>query len=173
MVKNSTGGNKTKSKARKTFTLKTIPHDELVKIAGQEYAYVQKKFGDGRYELICYDRVTRLGISRGTIKKKSRVDVGNLVLVSLRDFQDNKCDIIHVFTTEECDILISHNDITQSFLKEGNLFRSDDGFDITFEENISNGINFESGSTMVQNPSDNSINNEKNKKTESICIDNI
>lgn len=172
MVKNSNGGNKTKSKARKNFTLKTITRDELIKIDGQEYAYVQKKLGDGRYELICYDKTTRLGISRGTVKKKSRVEVGNVVLVSLRDFQDNKCDILHVFTQEECDLLISHNDITASFLKEGNLYREEDGFDITFGDSSNSDSDNNSQNELKLNQKNNPIYNQQNKNS-SISIDDI
>jgi translation initiation factor 1A len=35
------------------------------------------------------------------MRKSQWVNNGDLVLVSLRDYQDNKCDIIHVYSPED------------------------------------------------------------------------
>lgn len=118
MVKNF-GGKKTKGKSRKSFRPKIHNFEELKKIEGQEYGYVNKKFGDGRYELICYDKVSRLGILRGSLRKSARLDVGHLVLVSKRDYQDDKCDIVECYNEEQVDKLIELNEILISFAKEG------------------------------------------------------
>lgn len=97
MVKNK-GGNKTKGRARKNSRRpRTMNVDDLRKIDGQEYAHALDKLGDGRFRLICYDKVARLGILRGTLKRFARCDRGAFVLVSIRDFEDSKCDIIHIY----------------------------------------------------------------------------
>ena len=121
MVVNS-GGKKTKGKARKNFRKpKIFNSEELKKIEGQEYAFVTKKFGDNRYNLLCYDKVNRLGILRGTLKRGAKLDIHNVVLVSKRGFQDDKCDIIAIYTKEEVDKLISFGEILPSFAKDGKM----------------------------------------------------
>lgn len=123
MVKNK-GGNKTKGKARKHNRPRTLNIDDLKKINGQEYAHVTEKYGDGRYNLICYDKVTRLGIMRGKLKRYARLDRGGFVLVSLRDFEDNKCDIVEVYKEDDIEKLISAREVSSSFVKEGKLIES-------------------------------------------------
>ena len=64
---------------------------------------VSQKYGDGRYSIEV--NKVRMGIVAGN-KKSSRIDKGALVLVSLREYQDNKCDIIYHYTAEDIDKLI-------------------------------------------------------------------
>lgn len=124
MVKNK-GGNKTKGRARKNSRRpRTMNVDDLRKIDGQEYAHALDKLGDGRFRLICYDKVARLGILRGTLKRFARCDRGAFVLVSIRDFEDSKCDIIHIYGDEDTGKLINSGDVNSSFVKEGKLIES-------------------------------------------------
>jgi translation initiation factor 1A len=128
MVKNNFGGNKTKSKARKNFGNKRqFSYDELKKVDGQEYAIVKKKYGGNRFELFCYDKVTRRGVLRGSLARNTRVNLDQLVLVSIRDFQDDTCDVVHVYKPEDCELLISKGDIDDDFAKE---IRSSSGDDL-------------------------------------------
>ena len=120
MVKNK-GGKKTKGKSRKTFRQKELSIKDLKKIEGQEYAHVLSVFGDGRYELMCYDKKKRLGILRGSLRRTSRITKSDLVLVSLRDFQDDKCDIIAAYTQLDKDKLIKGKEIYYSFSNSGEL----------------------------------------------------
>lgn len=75
--------------------------DLEAKEPGQEYGKVVKMLGNGRLTAYCYDGVTRLCHIRGKMLKQVWVAVGDLVLVSLRDFQDAKGDIIIKYTPEE------------------------------------------------------------------------
>mgnify|MGYP001276330655 CR=1 FL=1 len=125
MVKN-TGGNRTKGKARKHTAgrKKTLNIDDLRKIDGQEYAHVTKKYGGGRYELMCYDKIKRMGIMCGRLKRYARLEQGGFVLVSLRGFQEDKCDIIEVYKPEDADRLVSVGEVNEFFVKEGKLIES-------------------------------------------------
>ena len=92
---------------------------------------------------MCYDKVKRLGILRGTLKRKVRLDKGDIVLVSKRDFQDSKVDIIAKFTEEEVTKLVLINEMTTSFIESGTcvdvsntaIFKNDEK-----EENISDDL---------------------------------
>ena len=68
----------------------------------QEYAQVTKLLGNCRCTVFCIDNVERLGHIRGTMtKKKQWIKIGDIVLVSLREFENSKCDIIYLYTLKE------------------------------------------------------------------------
>ena len=57
--------------------------------------------GDGRLALQCYDDVARTGLIRGTMRRRVWINTGDIVLIGLREFQPDKADVIHKYTTEE------------------------------------------------------------------------
>ncbi len=58
--------------------------------------------GNGRAEVYCFDKnKTRQGQIRGKMKKKVWIMVKDIVLVGIREFEDDKCDIIHKYKLEE------------------------------------------------------------------------
>lgn len=57
--------------------------------------------GGSRFDVACFDSVNRLAHVRGNMRKSQWIVLGDLVLVSLRDYQDNKCDIIHAYSAED------------------------------------------------------------------------
>ena len=81
------------------------------KTEGQEYAKVTKMLGNGRCECYCFDGMTRMGHIRGSMHKKVWICVDDIILVSLRDYQDEKADIIHKYTLEESKILQEYGEI--------------------------------------------------------------
>ena len=58
----------------------------------QEYAQVVKILGNSRCRVQCFDGVSRLGHIRGNMRKKVWIKLSDFVLVSLRDYQDDKVD---------------------------------------------------------------------------------
>ncbi|KAG8778711.1 Translation initiation factor 1A [Serendipita sp. 397] len=75
---------------------------ELVfKEDGQEYAQVTKMLGNGRLEAQCFDGEKRLAHIRGKMRKKVWINQGDIILLSLRDFQDDKADVIVKYTADE------------------------------------------------------------------------
>jgi len=67
--------------------------------------------GNGRLEAMCFDGVKRLCHIRGKMRKKVWVNQGDIVLVSLRDFQDEKGDIIVKYTPEEARNLKTYGEL--------------------------------------------------------------
>jgi translation initiation factor 1A len=120
MVKNK-GGNKTKRVARKQLhgELQKRTLNELMKTEGQEYAVVRKINGGGRFGLICADKIERIGVVRPTLKRNKKfIEVNQLILVSLRDFQENTCDILDIYTGSEVEYLVSSKLIDREFIKQ-------------------------------------------------------
>jgi translation initiation factor 1A len=110
------GGKQKGRKSRKQASRNT---SELIyKDDGQEYAQILRKLGGPNIELACADGVTRMGIIRGTMRNKVWLNTGDYVLVGLRDFQDNKCDIILRYTAEQVRTLKAYKEIPEQEQEE-------------------------------------------------------
>ena len=88
---NTKGGKKHKrNKKQNDFIEKTL----RLKEEGQEYAQITKCLGNCRFTVMCFDGKERLATICGGMRKRRFVNQNDIVLVSLRDWQDEKCDII-------------------------------------------------------------------------------
>ena len=88
---NTKGGKKHKrNKKQNDFIEKTL----RLKEEGQEYAQITKCLGNCRFTVMCFDGKERLATMCGGMRKRRFVNQNDIVLVSLRDWQDEKCDII-------------------------------------------------------------------------------
>lgn len=94
MVKNTTGGNRSKGFARKH---NNGNKDNILRIAEEEgeiYAIVVKMCGNGMFECYCIDGITRLGQIRGKFTGKGKrdniVNVGTWVLIGVREWDIKK-----------------------------------------------------------------------------------
>lgn len=85
---------------------------ELVfKEDGQEYAQVLRMLGNGRLEAMCMDGVKRLCHIRGKMRKKVWVNTGDVILVGLRDYQDEKADVILKYMADEARSLKQYGEL--------------------------------------------------------------
>lgn len=66
----------------------------------QEYGLVKKALGDCRFTVQCQDGIDRLCHVRGSMRKKIYVKEGDFVIISKREFQDGKADIVHVYNND-------------------------------------------------------------------------
>lgn len=71
------------------------------------YARVVAMLGNGRCSTIDERGVERLGIIRGNMRSREWVSPKDIVLLSLRDFQDGKADIIHRYSDAEVKMLVA------------------------------------------------------------------
>ena len=65
---------------------------------GQLYGKVLRMLGNSRCELLLSNGMTSIGEIRGRLKHRVWVRLNDLVLVSVRDFQDSRVDIIGVYS---------------------------------------------------------------------------
>ncbi len=68
---------------------------------GAEYAQVVRQRGDGRLEVICMDKQTRMATIRGAIYRFTRITAGDWVLIGIRPFQTDRADVLIKYTDEE------------------------------------------------------------------------
>lgn len=100
---------------------------------GQEYAQITKMLGNGRVEASCYDGERRLAHIRGKLRKKVWMAQGDIILVSLRDFQDDLCDVVHKYNVDEARALKAQGELPMDAkINETDMFAEEDG-DVNFE----------------------------------------
>jgi initiation factor 1A len=124
MVKNTTGGSKTKGQARKLVADKS-KISKFLRMAqeeGEVYAKVEKLLGNGMCHVLCLDKVTRLcfirGKFRGRGKKDNLLTMGTWVLVGLREWENNTTSsAMDSKPTQKCDLLEVYNDMDKERLK--------------------------------------------------------
>ena len=131
MVKNFRGGSKHKKHARKKNTENKYDFNNLKKDDGQEYGFLLENLGSCRFRVMCWDKVIRLGHIRGKLRKRCYFKAGDLALISLRDFQDEKCDIIEKYDEDQINILITKSEISEQFTRDGKTFPNDISQDST------------------------------------------
>eukprot|EP00608_Synchroma_pusillum_P006894 CAMPEP_0198425644 /NCGR_PEP_ID=MMETSP1452-20131203/4693_1 /TAXON_ID=1181717 /ORGANISM="Synchroma pusillum, Strain CCMP3072" /LENGTH=144 /DNA_ID=CAMNT_0044146003 /DNA_START=111 /DNA_END=545 /DNA_ORIENTATION=+ len=113
MPKNKGKGGKNWKKGKKA-DLEETRRELVYRDEGQEYAQVVKMLGDGRCDIYCFDGQARKGLIRGTMRRRVWINVGDIILVSLREFQDDKADVIHKYSTEEARVLKQQREIPES-----------------------------------------------------------
>ena len=81
---------------------------------GQEYAQVIKMLGNGRLEALCFDGEKRLAHIRGKLRKKVWINQGDIILLSLRDYQDEKGDVILKYSADEARSLKAYGELPEN-----------------------------------------------------------
>tara|TARA_Y100000590_G_scaffold464187_2_gene633035 strand:- start:761 stop:1252 length:492 start_codon:yes stop_codon:yes gene_type:complete len=121
---NKKGGKKHKRGKKNGHETSTL----RLKESGQEYAQITGCKGNCRFDVKCFDGKNRLAILCGTMRKRKFVTMGNIVLVSIRDFQDDKCDIIDVYNDSNVYTLKKDKHIPDFItIDEENVFQEDLG----------------------------------------------
>jgi translation initiation factor 1A len=101
---------------------------------GQEYAQVLKMLGNGRLEAMCFDGVKRLGLIRGKLRKKIWINNGDIILVSLREYQDEKGDVILKYNADEARSLKAYGELPDTAkINETDTFGGAEDGDCGFE----------------------------------------
>ena len=127
MPKNVKGGSKHK-KMKNTSNSDEITQEHLTLKQGkdQDYGKIEKLLGNCRVTLLCNDKINRIGIIRGSMRKRQWLNVGNIVIYSIRPYEKNKVDIIHVYNNNVLKML--ENRMNLNF----NITGEDDSVDDIF-----------------------------------------
>ena len=106
MPKNVKGGSKHK-KMKNTSNNDEIKQEDLILKNGsdQDYGKVEKLLGNCRVSLLCNDKVIRMGIIRGSMRKRQWLNIGSIVIYAMRAYEVDKVDIIHVYNNNVLKIL--------------------------------------------------------------------
>jgi translation initiation factor 1A len=141
MVKNTTGGSKTKGQARKFANAPRQTSN--IRLSNDEcelYAQVTKMLGNGMCHVLCIDDKTRLCHIRGKFRGRGKRDnlIGNnsWLLIGLREWESDKnsdtklqnCDLLEVYSPIDVDRL--KNTVNENW----NLFNNDNGKKISDDD---------------------------------------
>ena len=119
--KNKKGGKKHKKNKREAYISSTLRLKEEKE--GQEYAQFTKCKGNCRFDVKCCDGKERAALLCGAMRKRKFIGVRDIVLVSLRDFQDNICDIIDSYDESQARKLKEDGHLPKNFkIEEENIF---------------------------------------------------
>ena len=101
---------------------------------GQEYGQIQKLLGSGRMSCLCFDGIERLVKVRGKFKRRVWVNVNDIVLVNVREFEETKGDIVHVYYYDEAKQLKQQGELPKDLKIEKSKTNDEGALDIQFEE---------------------------------------
>ena len=121
MVKNTTGGSRTKGQARKLVVDSNKASSKALRISTDDYemyAQVTKNLGNGMCHIICSDGKSRLchirGKFRGRGKRDNMIGLGSWILAGLREWEVGKDDSKKL---ENCDLLEVYSEYDKEKLK--------------------------------------------------------
>jgi len=110
--KGSGGKHRRKSKGETTQSV-----DIAYKSPGQEYAQITKSIGNGFMEVSCFlesGNITKRAHIRGKLRKRVRMVPGDIVLISLREYQDETCDIVCKYSSHEARLLHARKQLPEN-----------------------------------------------------------
>jgi len=166
MPKNKIGGKKHKGKKNDVKVAKTLEVPEASESIGQ----VNRANGNGRFNVRCIDGVTRLGILRGTMRKRVWINRLDLLLVEPWDFETDKCSILHKYDDDEYEKLKILGHIPKEFKLEGDECNDGDDDDY-FSYNISDSDTEEDENPKVSN--ENIVKNKSSSSDKDIDLNDI
>ena len=94
------GGNKRKRGKNMAYGEK---RELQYKTEGQDYGQILRMLGQGRLEVQCFDeaKTKRIASIRGKLRNRVWMGAGDLILVSIREEDEAKADVIHKYYPEE------------------------------------------------------------------------
>ena len=114
MPKNKFGGSRAKKGKNQVNEKKQLE----VKREGENYAQVTKVLGNGRFTVACCDGKERIGILRGSMRKRVWVNRLDIVLVEPWEFEKGKCSILHKYEYEDFYELMATGSVPKTFVLE-------------------------------------------------------
>ena len=103
MAYNKKKGGKSHKKGKKN---NNISNQIIFREDGEEYVIVQKMHGGGRCQVLFPDNTTKIAIIPGKLKRRSSwISCNDLILVSIRDFEEAKCDVLFKYLPTHINIL--------------------------------------------------------------------
>ena len=165
------GGNK-----RKKWK-KPVQEDRELRFANEseEYAQITKILGDGRFQCKCSDGIERIAHVRGKMRKRVWLANGDIILVSLREFEPEKCDVVEKYKDKELTKLKSNGEIPDSFIlpssndekeniEEGDIKFEEEEKVVVKKKEDSNGFEIDSDEENEDDESEEKKENENNEK---------
>ena len=123
---------------------------------GQAYGIIDKMLGNGRVYLSYFlndkennmRKYDALGIIRGSMKKRVWICPNDVVLVSIREFEEGKVDILHKYENDEVSTLVKSKEIPNAIYLNASS---------TQKENANQSSKQENDDNLIENVSEDEI----------------
>jgi len=73
----------------------------VTKAEGQQYGLVTRNLGGLHLSVQCFDGKTRIATICGKLVKRVWINSGDIILVTLRDYEDAKCEAVLKYSSVE------------------------------------------------------------------------
>jgi len=124
-------------KKKKKSSSETISKRELILAEDMQfYAKVTKLLGDCRIMVLFSDSTEIMGVIPGRMRKRVWMSIGDVVLVSKREFQEDRVDIIHKYTQDEIPRLHKMEEIPSFFMDKEATHDINDDINLEFKFDI-------------------------------------
>jgi len=123
MPLNTVGGKKTRGQ-KNSFFVEHAPCAEN----DQSYGKAIQMYGNRRFKVQLFNeqKDEKLAIIPGSMKgKRNWITTSTVVLLNIREFQNNKVDVIYVYTEEQTKELIRKKEFSEQMLKNNNEYEQD------------------------------------------------
>tara|TARA_Y100000389_G_scaffold56128_1_gene52039 strand:- start:10213 stop:10737 length:525 start_codon:yes stop_codon:yes gene_type:complete len=168
-----------RNKKQKKYLNNSHNNDYNLDKTNEEYAIVTKLLGNCRVSLFTNSGNECMGIIRGSLRKFSKrilIEKGDIVVVSLRDYQNSKVDIVHKFNREQIQSLIKDKVLAQSIINFYNnktkFEKTDNNTVINDDDRLEFDYNGNSTDNDSKSNSDNDVINSDDSDTK-LHIDDI
>jgi len=163
MPKNKGKGGKNRRRGKNENDI--LKRELVFKEDGQEYAQVTKMLGNGRLTAFCFDGKTRLCHIRGKLRKKVWINHSDIILVGLREYQDDKADVILKYNPDEARNLKTYGELPENAkLNEGGEEMEDGGIEFGDVEDLDGDVEVEEDDNMPTSESDSSDDDDEDEK---------
>jgi len=81
----------------------------------QEYAKIEKSLGDSRVIVVLPDSTKKMAIIPGRFRKRCWMKIGDIILISYREYQTEKLDVCYKYDADEARLLLEYNEIPSFF----------------------------------------------------------
>ena len=130
--KNNKKGKKTSSPTKRILEFK----DDM-----QDYAKIIKMLGYNTVTLMLPDNSEIIGVIPGRFRKRCWMNIGDVVLISYRSFENMKVDIVYKYNQDEVGKLVKMKEIPTNFFENKDIeneevlfIDEDEDGEINFEE---------------------------------------
>ena len=150
-----------RNKKQKKYLNNSHNNDYNLDKENEEYAIVTKLLGNCRVSVVTNSGNECIGIIRGSLRKFSKrilIEKADIVVVSIRDYQNSKVDIVHKFNREQIQSLINEKILAQSII---NFYNNKTKF-----EKLDNNNNVDDDGLVFDN-NENTSDNDKNNDSKS------
>lgn len=98
----------------------------------ENYGLVKGAKGNGRFDIETPDGNVKMGVLAGKHRKRMWINAGDIVLVGIWDFQEDKCSILHKYSEDHVQKLVDKREILPNFQKDKFSQFADDELEVDY-----------------------------------------